>query len=72
MLDLRATIKQREESYARFTKPSLHPSTGETINDEAGNPLPFIPNSLRIKRENCPVKPTSAMASEQSMRNQME
>eukprot|EP00956_Cyclotella_meneghiniana_P006515 scaffold8576_cov44-Cyclotella_meneghiniana.AAC.1 len=72
MLDLRATIKQREESYARFTKPSLHPTTGEIINDEAGNPLPFIPNSLRIKRENCPVKPTSAMASEQSMRNQME
>eukprot|EP00956_Cyclotella_meneghiniana_P001312 scaffold1404_cov37-Cyclotella_meneghiniana.AAC.16 len=29
MLDLRATIKQREESYARFTKPSLHPTTGD-------------------------------------------
>ena len=69
MLDLRATIKQREESYARFDKPSLNPTTGEIMNDEAGNPLPFIPNSLRSK---CPVKPSAPMANEQSMRNYMD
>eukprot|EP00956_Cyclotella_meneghiniana_P015072 scaffold22841_cov21-Cyclotella_meneghiniana.AAC.2 len=63
MLNLRATIKQREESYARFDKPSLNPTTGEIMNDEAGNPLPFIPNSLRSK---CPVKPSAPMANEQS------
>lgn len=53
MLDLRVTIKQREKSYARFDKPLTDATTGAVRNNEAGQPLPFIPSSLRSK---CPIK----------------
>ena len=53
MLELRATIKQRIKSYARFEKPSTDATTGAVIKDRAGNPLPFLPSSLRSK---CPIK----------------
>ena len=46
MLDLRVTIKQREKSYARFAKPLTDATTGAVRNNEAGQPLPFIPSSL--------------------------
>ena len=46
MLNLRVTIKQREKSYARFEKPMTDATTGAVRNNEAGEPLPFIPSSL--------------------------
>ena len=53
MPDLSATIKQKEESHARFDRPAKNLTTGEALLDEASNPKPFIPNSLR---GNCPLK----------------
>ena len=49
MLDLRANIKQREESCSRFTKPVIDPRTGEEKKDEAGDTIKFVPNSIRTK-----------------------
>ena len=49
MLDLRANIKQREESCSRFTKPVIDPRTGEKKKDEAGDTIKFVPNSTRTK-----------------------
>jgi hypothetical protein len=49
MLDLRANIKQREESCSRFTKPVIDPRTGEEKKDEAGDAIKFVPNSIRTK-----------------------
>ena len=46
MLDLRTTIRQQMKSRACFKKPSTDATTGATQNNKAGNPLPFIPNSL--------------------------
>jgi hypothetical protein len=46
MLDLRVTIKQRQESSARFDKPSTDPTTGAVQKDKDGQSLPFIPSSL--------------------------
>ena len=53
VLDLFATIKQKEETRARFTKSAKDPTTGETLKDGAGNERTFVPNSLRGK---CPIK----------------
>jgi len=64
MLDLRVTIKQREKSHARFEKPSTDATTGSVLNDKDGNPLPFIPISLRSK---CPIKASNAMNDEPLM-----
>lgn len=64
MLDHRATIKQRETSHARFDK-HLTDEHGVVANDEAGNPKPFIPNSLRSK---CPIKPSQLMNNEPEMK----
>lgn len=69
MLDLRVTIKQRMASLARFDKPLKDPTTGQALQDERGNPLPFIPNSLRKK---CPVESSKRMNDEPEMRTLME
>ena len=53
MLSLRATIKQRTETHARFSGPLKNATTGEVQRDEAGKDIPFIPTSLRY---NCKVK----------------
>ena len=53
MLDLLTTIKQKKETRARFKKPATNPTTGAVLRNEAGEPKPFIPNSLRDK---CPLK----------------
>ena len=46
MLDLHVTIKQHEKSYACFEKPLTRATTGAVGNNEASEPLPFIPSSL--------------------------
>ena len=49
MLDLRATIKQRESTHkSRYNKPSRRPATGADSTDVPDDP-PFIPGYLRIK-----------------------
>ena len=69
MLDLRATIRQRKKSHARFDKPSLDPTTGEIKRDEEGNSLPFVPNSLRSK---CPIKASSLTNNDPEMRKVLD
>ena len=49
MLDILATIRQREKSHARFDKPQRHPVTGDVLVGEDNIPKPFIPSSLRAK-----------------------
>jgi len=46
MLDLLATIKQREKSHARFEKPMIHPEKGNEMVNEAGDKMPFLPTFL--------------------------
>ena len=64
MLELRDALAQRKSSHARFDKPSKDPTTGEEVKDKAGNPLPFIPGSLRSK---CPIKASSATNNDAEM-----
>jgi hypothetical protein len=68
MLDLRVTIKQRQESYARFDKPSKS-KNGEVLKDAAGNPIPFIPSNLRDK---CPIKASAISTNDPEMESIME
>ena len=57
MLDLHASIKQRETSHLRFNEPTTlkDPHTGDPLRDESGAPrtVPFIPRAFRKK---CPVQ----------------
>lgn len=54
MLDLVTTIRQRQETFGRFSQPWINPKTQQPyVNEETNEPKPFIPNSLRIK---CPIK----------------
>ena len=69
MLDLRVTIKQREKSYARFDKPLTDATTGAVRHNEAGDPLPFIPNSLRSK---CPIKASKQTENDTAMKKLLE
>ena len=69
MLDLRVTIKQREKSYARFEKPMTDATTGAVKNNEAGEPLPFIPSSLRSK---CPIKASKQTDNDTEMNKLLE
>ena len=69
MLDLRVTIKQREKSYARFDKPLTDATTGAVRNNEAGQPLPFIPSSLRSK---CPIKASTQTNNDTQMNKLLE
>jgi hypothetical protein len=64
MLDLRVTIKQRMKSHARFDKPSTD-AAGKIQMDKDGNPLPFVPNSLRSK---CPIKSSSQTNNDTEMK----
>ena len=49
MLDILATIRQREKSHARFDKPQRHPVTGNVLVGEDNIPKSFVPSSLRAK-----------------------
>ena len=67
MLDLRAIIKQREESSARFTKPILDPRTGEQKRDDTGAIIKFVPNSVRTKN---PVNTSTQYKDDPRMKEQ--
>ena len=69
MLDLLATIKQREKSYARFSKPMVHPKSQKIMTDEAGKELPFIPTFLRKPH---PIKSSDTMNDEPRMKVLLE
>ena len=68
MLNLRATIKQREETHTRFTQTvtAAAPTNGAASDAEA--PKPFIPNSLRKLN---PVAPSKQMKDDPAMRETM-
>jgi hypothetical protein len=46
VLDLHATIKQRMSTNTRFDKP-MKDTSGEVLKNAEGDPLKFVPNSLR-------------------------
>lgn len=69
MLDLRSTIKQREESHARFGQSAKDPTTGAVLKDKQGNPIPFTPGSLK---KDCPVEASKAMNNDPEMAALME
>lgn len=70
MLSLRDTIRQRKESYARFSKPAKDPTTGVVLKDkESGEPLPFVPSFLRNQ---CPLKASAAMNNDPNMVDLLE
>lgn len=69
MLDLRSTIKQREESYARFGQSAKDPTTGAVLKDKQGNPIPFTPASLK---KECPIEASKAMNNESAMATLIE
>lgn len=69
MLVVRDALTQRNTSYARFDQPSKDSTTGEVVKDKEGNPLPFIPGSLR---EKCPLKASSAANNDNAMAKLLE
>ncbi len=57
MLDVLVTIRQRTETSKPFDSPMLNPVSGETIVDAAGEPIPYIPKSVK---SDCPIKISNA------------
>lgn len=64
MLDLRATIKQRVSTHARYDKPTTNAATGAELMDVEGAPKPFIPTNLRRK---CPIEASKQKKNEARM-----
>jgi hypothetical protein len=56
--------KRRQESSARFDKPSTDPTTGAVQKDKDGQSLRFIPSSLRFK---CPIKASTTTNNDNKM-----
>ena len=69
MLDLLATIKQRDSSHSRFSQPMTNARTGNVLIDEAGQPIKFVPNSCRDK---CPIKPSQQSNDDNEMKTLLE
>ena len=69
MLDLLATIKQRDASHSRFSQPVTDAKTGDVLTDDAGQPLKFVPNSCRDK---CPIKPSQQSNDDNEMKTLLD
>ena len=65
MLNLWATIKQREKTHTRFTQPVTAAAPANGAASDAETPKPFIPNSLRKLN---PVAPSKQMNDDPAMR----
>ena len=64
VLDLHATIKQRMSTNTRFDKP-MKDASGEVLKNAEGDPLKFVPNSLRT---NCKIKASNRCKDDERMK----
>ena len=69
MLDLAITIRQRTEALNKHEKPMVDPTTNKPLLDANGEPLPYIPNFLKMKN---PLKISAAYKDDTELKAELE